>query len=225
MLTVKQAKGLGVVFVKGDVVKDSHGGVYSDEWVANDCGDFDNDIVISFTDRKHTGNETPCCGDLPVIVRLSRGNTVSSRYASWFNWLIEGVSGDIKSWKPDLESLEKLANKREEKPMTEKQYTYELVTDLSTNEIAKAMIDGEVFYSEHGKYFASWNNGTFKSGDGSHVSTNGKFYRRKEITWVDVLNRLDKKPLIHDDGTMFSIIECSQDDFIKACHDIYHLTK
>lgn len=66
----------------------------------------------------------------------------------------------------------------------QKHYTYELVTDLSTNELAKAMIDGEVFYSHNGKNKYLWDNGMFVDANGESISTMRKLYRRKEIETI-----------------------------------------
>ena len=181
MLTVKQAKEMGVVFVEGDKLSDvtiAELRVYQ----ANNTNYFDHLKVTSFTDRKHTGNETPCCGDLPVVVTL-RGELRNKGLADEYVWDSNSYC-PILSWKPDLESLEKLANKKEEKPMAEKQYTYELVTDLTTNEIAKAMIDGEVFYSEHGKFEYKWDGNRFIEKEGTNIAVTGNFYRRKEIEMI-----------------------------------------
>ena len=151
----------------------------------------------------------PCGGDLPVVVHI-HGLGHGEGYIYKFNWAIEGGSFYIKSWKPDLEELKKLSNKKEEKPMTPsrskaetaistldqlgytfkggelweppvvaKQYTYELVTDLTTNEIAKAMIDGEVFYGENHKFEYKWLGNKFNIN-----LIDDEFYRRKEIETI-----------------------------------------
>lgn len=177
MLTVKQAKELGVVFVEGDLV---------DWFIAsndildriNELSNWDGLTVTSFTTRKHTGDEIPCDKNLPVSVELKDGDKVCS-LAVKFEWCNDDTSFPIVSWKPDLEELEKLSNKKEEKPMDEKQYTYELVTDLTTNELAKAMIDGEVFYGENRKFEYKWLGNKFNIN-----LIDDEFYRRKEIETI-----------------------------------------
>jgi len=260
MLTVKKAKEMGVVFVKGDFVRDNanHKLSSSGLWLINESHVLDHCQVIEFTDRKHTGDEMPCDWGFSVVVELHRGTTQTGRNAYCFNWSIEGVSGDITSWKPDLEALEKLANEKEEKPMTpceklgykvgdrfivngsnaftdgslveldrddktmlplfklisgdcgydlanndqmcaycsleyvqkeqkpviQKQFAYELVTDLTTDEIAKAMIDGEVFYTRNGAHHYKWDGFEFVDEKDNHTRMVGEYCRRKEIEMV-----------------------------------------
>lgn len=227
MITVEQAKELGVVFVGGDVSngttfnKDIAHSVNSTKLI-NLCQ------VTSFAGRKHTGGEMPCGGDLPVVVKLHLGSTQTGRNASCFNWLIEGVAGDITSWKPDLEALEKLVNEKKGKTMPQKQYTYELVTDLDTNGIAKAMIDGEVFYGKDGCYIYKWNGDGFVNNRGNHILLNYKFYRKveKQIDWrKEVCNYVNSLPDTH--GTKLTLVNnnvlkfkaniLSEKEFLEMC--------
>lgn len=82
-----------------------------------------------------------------------------------------------------------------EKQMQE--YKYELVTDLDSNGIAKAMIDGEVFYSENGDCEFSWNGKNFVDGLGDYIDIDGSFYRRIKRNWYDKL-----------DGTIENAVWC-----------------
>ena len=80
--------------------------------------------------------------------------------------------------------------------MSKTKVSYELVTDLTINEIAKAMIDGEVFYNQYGGVSYSWNDGRFESHIGSAINIEGNFYRRieKPVEWWEDLDSL-KYPL------------------------------
>lgn len=178
MLTVKQAKELGVVFVEDWFIASND---ILDR--INELSNWDGLTVTSFTTRKHTGDEIPCDKNLPVSVELKDGDKICS-LAGKFEWINEDTSFPIVAWKPDLEELEKLATKKEEKLMAQKQYTYELVRNLTPNEIAKAMIDGEVFYSFNGKDKYHWENGMFVNKDGDYVSTRRSLYRKKEIETI-----------------------------------------
>lgn len=183
MLTVGQAKGKGVVFVEGDMIGSPVVNIGDLSFDVNYSSVADNWPVNSFTDRKHTDNDMPCGGDFPVVVELINGDK-SCRLADYLEWVNDDTSFPIVTWKPDLEALEKLANEKEEKPMAEKQYTYELVRNLTTNEIEMVMIDGEVFYSFNGKDKYHWENGMFVNKDGDYVSTRRSLYRKKEIEMV-----------------------------------------
>ena len=70
--------------------------------------------------------------------------------------------------------------------MSKVKVTYEKV-EMSTNEIAKAMIDGEVFYSADGDYYYEWNGKSFTDSDGDCFYVFGHFYRRveTEVKWYD----------------------------------------
>ena len=73
-------------------------------------------------------------------------------------------------------------------------YKYELVTDLTIIEIAKAMIDGEVFYSQLGENKYYWIGGEFRSENvrgSSDIMKNWLtycFYRKVECDWTDNLD-------------------------------------
>lgn len=235
MLTVKQAKKKGVVFVEGDAIDGvTVSNVNIDR--INELSYWDGLVVTSFTDRKHTGNKMPCVKSLPVDVKLRNSGAyfgIADSYP-WRNIFVDSVV----SWKPDIEALEKIAKEKEEKAMTptrsksetaiktleqsgykfkggelweppvvipQKHYTYELVTDLSTNEIAKAMIDGEVFYSANGKFEYKWLGNRF-----NFNLFNDEFYRRKEIEMITRTITYPKpvsEPL--NDGDMYFIIDIS----------------
>lgn len=173
MITVKQAKDMGVVFVERDVVFGININSYQADTINNSVGS-DHCQVVSFTDRN--GDEAPC--KLPIIIKTSQG-------ATWKGLACDFNFGVVSSWKPDLEALEKLANEKEQKPMPQKQYTYELVTDLDTNGIAKAMIDGEVFYDGGGHESYKWTGYCFEDNCGRAITIAGKFYRKveKQIDW------------------------------------------
>lgn len=236
MLTVKQAKEMGVVFVKGDVIEGDSGRTYAHDWFTSTNGRFESCQVTSFTDRNHAGDEMPCDGNLPVIVYLHIAGERRGFNAGKFDWLGVKIAGAIISWKPDLEVLEELVNKKKEKPMTQKQYTYELVTDLSTNEIAKAMIDGEVFYSKCGKFEYTWNGNSFIDSRGLDVAITGEFYRKKEIEIITRTITYPKpvsEPLNIDDvyyrvdGDKVNRFEWNNDRYDNADlkQDRIHLTK
>ena len=91
--------------------------------------------------------------------------------------------------------------------------TYELVTDLSSNEIAKAMIDGEVFYSESGNVTLGWDSGSFLTSNNVVFCVKGPFYRRveKQVKWWDNL-----------DGTVDNGVLCFvSDEYEPNQEDIY----
>lgn len=91
--------------------------------------------------------------------------------------------------------------------------TYELVTDLTNNEIAKAMIDGEVFYNQYGGVSYSWNDGRFESHIGSAINIEGNFYRRieKPVEWWEDLDSL-KYPIPLKHTPSGSITSWDRDD-------------
>ena len=99
-------------------------------------------------------------------------------------------------------------------PKTKKtKVTYELVTDLTINEIAKAMIDGEVFYNQYGGVSYSWNDGRFESHIGSAINIEGNFYRRieKPVEWWEDLDSL-KYPIPLKHMPSGSITSWDRDD-------------
>jgi len=266
MLTVKQAKELGVVFVEGDLVAWF---IASNDILdrINELSNWDGLTVTSFTDRKHTGHEIPCYENLPVVAELIDGDKICS-LAGKFEWVNEDTSFPIVAWKPDLEELKKLSNKKEEKPLppsrskaetaiktlkqmgyefkggelwephiVEKQYTYELVTDLSTNEIAKSMIDGEVFYSDDGTLTYQWKNNGYHNGVSQLSGLNSlDFYRRKEVETItrtitypkpvsEPLNVGDEYWVSDGDDTYQYVWEGDNQDFSWLKQGYIHLTK
>ena len=70
--------------------------------------------------------------------------------------------------------------------------TYELVTDLNTNEIAIAMIKGEVFYNSYGTRSYRWEGTAFVDSNNDVVYLVGEFYRRIEtpVEWWEDLDSL-----------------------------------
>ena len=91
--------------------------------------------------------------------------------------------------------------------------TYEKVTDLSNDEVAKAMIDGAVFYSVDGEYVYSWDGKRFVNQRGEHISIVDSFYRRieKEIDWRDTL----REALEEDDVEWWENILDIDDGYIE----------
>lgn len=197
MLTVKQAKDMGVVFVEGDEIE-AYGVAYNYDWFTN-IDFWYGDPVESFAWRKHTGNEMPCDGDLPVIVMFDDGyidNGLDKDY-DWYR---------VLKWKPDLEAITKIAERENKiKTATEKafrqnvtkillgeipmkKYKYERAIDLSVDGIAKAMIDGEVFYNANGSSSYCWNGDCFSNSNGVAFEVSKvQFYRKVEVTQKDEL--------------------------------------
>lgn len=70
--------------------------------------------------------------------------------------------------------------------------SYELITDMTTNEIAKAMIDGEVFYNDDGRYEYYWDGRIFTTSIGGYLSITGDIYRHieKPVEWWEDLDSL-----------------------------------
>jgi len=70
--------------------------------------------------------------------------------------------------------------------MNKLKVTYEKV-NMSLNDIAKAMIEGAVFYSETGIYSYSWSNYKFLNIKGDVIDIAGDFYRKVEtqVSWYD----------------------------------------
>lgn len=66
--------------------------------------------------------------------------------------------------------------------------TYELVEDLSLEEIIKTMLDGGVFYNRNGNVSYSWNGNIFVNSDDELFYLGGVYYRRVEtpiVWWED----------------------------------------
>ena len=58
-----------------------------------------------------------------------------------------------------------------------KEFEYIKLTE-SMDDIAKMMIDGDVFYNRTGRYTYSWAGGEFVTSFGGTISVDGVFYRR-----------------------------------------------
>ena len=84
--------------------------------------------------------------------------------------------------------------------MSKTKVSYELVTDLTINEIAKAMIDGEVFYNYDGRYEYYWDGRIFTTSIGGYLSITGDIYRHIETPcewWEDLDSLKYPIPLKH----------------------------
>lgn len=178
-LTVKQAKESGVVFVSGDIIDGNVLGWEGASLVRNTTN-MDHCTVDSFEWRIHSDITLPPPSLLPVIVNLRSGAVGKRGVCCEFGWEIHGNGSDIISWKPSKVRLIEVITKNE----MGNQYTYELVTGLTTNEIAKAMIDGEVFYSIYGDYSYQWNGNLFVNNNDQFFAFSQDFYRRKEIETI-----------------------------------------
>lgn len=51
--------------------------------------------------------------------------------------------------------------------------------DMTHNEIAIAMINGEVFFSQFGERYYYWNGEDFVNNEGCRISVTGAFYKRE----------------------------------------------
>ena len=90
------------------------------------------------------------------------------------------------------ELVESLINKPKPKPKTRSEY---VKVEMDTNDIAKAMIDGEVFYSELGEHEYSWGGDGFIDKQGDTVRVVGDYYRKQEVEvdWRDELESFVKR--------------------------------
>jgi hypothetical protein len=102
----------------------------------------------------------------------------------------------------------------------------------SSNFIAKAMIDGEVFYSPQGLTSFLWNGTRFESDTGRVVNVNGNYYRKveTEITWRDELKDYLATP--SENGEVFFKFDVFNDgghltenEFIEMCHLVSLMNK
>jgi hypothetical protein len=102
--------------------------------------------------------------------------------------------------------------------------TYELVEDLSSNEIAKAMIDGEVFYDPKGTISFCWDGDTFRSNKSERIGVYGCFYRRVEtpIEWWEDLDSLSF-PIALFSKASDEIVSFNKEEFehCRKLHEYY----
>lgn len=75
-------------------------------------------------------------------------------------------------------------------------FKYELVKDLTLNEIAKAMIDGEVFYSEKGNVEFFWSGTCFCGTHATYLAVSGEYYRKVKCEWYDKLDGTVSKGIL-----------------------------
>ena len=101
-------------------------------------------------------------------------------------WWYRSEDGEIYKHFPGASNWVKsdfISRWEEAKPIPTLRETFVKV-DMPINDIAKAMIDGEVFYSEDGKKCASWSDGYFCNNYGLQCILTGPFHR-KTLTPVD----------------------------------------
>lgn len=114
--------------------------------------------------------------------------------------------GDLEDWAIKKDEKESIIA-TPPKPKKTK-VSYELVTDLDTNGIAKAMIDGETFYNNDGSESYKWGGGLFINQSYKEIIVKGKFYRRIEnsLEWWEDLDSL-KFPMVcvYKDNGSFAI--------------------
>lgn len=117
MITVKQAKEMGVVFVEGDKCREINlSKCYADGWYLHTddkIENFNNCQIISFTERPHNGGEIPCCGDLPVVVEVIDGDHLRG-LAHEYTWDNDGTIWPIVKWKPDLKAMGAILKDKED---------------------------------------------------------------------------------------------------------------
>lgn len=118
---------------------------------------------------------------------------------------------------PDCKQLTLDDLKTTKDATAKEKYAYELVEDMTLNEIAKAMIDGEVFYNYDGDSEYSWDGGKFISTYNSDVLATGEYYRR--VSKFDMLRRMIEQDTYSDD-TLLDIVEDDPQHFIKLCKEI-----
>ena len=97
--------------------------------------------------------------------------------------------------------------------------TFELIEDLSYNEIAIAMIKGETFYNEYGCVSYRWNGEMFINNYNCVNCVKGDFYRRVEtpVEWWEDLDSL-RFPIALLDKHEGEIISFTKREF-DACSD------
>lgn len=163
MLTVGQAKKKGVVFVEGDGVrnKSDHKLEPCDLKGINESNSLDHYQVTSFTQRRHTGDEMPCDGNLPVIVYLRIAGERRGCNAGKFDWLGVRIAGAITSWKPNIEALaDEVRSHKHAEMIKAKADNMDLVrfTKLDDNEGCEWAIQADAVqkstqFSESSEYF------------------------------------------------------------------------
>lgn len=130
------------------------------------------------------------------------GRIGATHYSTNHRELYKVINGELMFWYNFGERWEATTKTKAEvllliKPIPPKpqtKFTYELVTDMDTNEIAKAMIDGEVFYSKDGVLGYKWNGESFCEVDDESenvdILVTGDYYRRveTEVDWLDCLD-------------------------------------
>lgn len=110
------------------------------------------------------------------------------------------------------------------KPNQNIRTVYELVTDMTTDEIAKSMISGEVFYDDTGSYMYLWDGEGFVDNHGARAKVTGEYYRKveKSLTWQEVVEeeyesfKMPRDPM----GKLRIGKNWSEADFINFCRDV-----
>lgn len=104
---------------------------------------------------------------------------------------------------------------------------YELIKE-SAEEIAKAMIDGEILYNESGKSNYKWVGHRFVGSSHSAIDITGDFYRKVErpITWQEAVDDFcNEESRVQAFGELLYIIKGMDDDFVDLCNLVTSLTK
>lgn len=96
----------------------------------------------------------------------------------------------------------------------------------SLNDIAKAMIDGELFYSEDGDVTYNWHDGSFDDQYGDTFIVVGEFHRKveTEVTWQDEISDDRTHVYIYDLDKQVAIDRMPNDMFIAMCHLVASMT-
>ena len=120
-----------------------------------------------------------------------QGFNQDKRDQAWFGgeFVFISITGADTSDRPQYTAGKTELTLKDFKP---KQFKTEYVkADMSSAEIAKAMIDGEIFYSANGKYSYSWNGIRFVNHLGTDIGIVGKFWRKveTEIQWYENITK------------------------------------
>lgn len=119
------------------------------------------------------------------------------------------------------ELVESLVSKPAPKPRIRTEY---VKVEMDTNDIAKAMIDGEVFYNKSGTAKFYWDGEKFTNDDDGHCYVIGDYYRKQEVEvdWRDELCEYSNQHGVSDgeiDGLNWRIGDAyfTDEGMVEAC--------
>ena len=211
-MTVEEFLSAGHKFVDGDIIK----GIYNQIHIGNDCAaeywnepycdselrfvisakalekpmytkamkDAGDDIEVGMLYLNEDGEECEFIGENNGMILAVGKLTKKGVHPRHLHICDKGECNPIDTPKTPSLAVNIAIDKKETKMIK-----YEKVTDLTLNEIAKAMIDGEVFYGSNGCISWSWVNGRCVDSIGNECRIGGDYYRKVELTPMEAAKK------------------------------------